>query len=41
MQSISVFPDITKVAHFSEKMLSQQNSRSVARDLYVFWIFFR
>ena len=44
MQSISVFLDKAKFADFRLKnadVSSQQNSRGVSRDSYIFWIFFR
>ena len=41
MQSISVFLDKAKFADFRLKnadVSSQQNSRGVSRDSYIFWI---
>ena len=43
MQSISVFLDKAKFADFRLKnadVSSQQNSRGVSRDSYIFWIFY-
>ena len=43
MYSLSVFPDITKVATFDEKMLISRgiNSLGMSPHLYIFAIFFK
>ena len=42
MQSIPVFPDITKIADFQRKNDDVgRTEKVVSRDLCTFWIFFR
>ena len=36
MQLLSVFSDITKITNLFLKMLSQQNSRGMSRNLYIY-----